>query len=129
MDKKISSAINQELKTKQMCYEKEEKRLKEKKEFEDKISNAMEDLQFLNKSKNLVTKNIKNADQRIAELKNSLEVLQTQKYLLTKAKNDTIMDMKEYEAKLSNVNPDFKKFMEDLNKSNFQLKFIFFRHS
>ena len=119
MDKKISSAINQELKTKQMCYEKEEKRLKEKKEFEDKISNAMEDLQFLNKSKNLVTKNIKNADQRIAELKNSLEVLQTQKYLLTKAKNDTIMDMKEYEAKLSNVNPDFKKFMEDLNKSNF----------
>ena len=129
MDKKISSAINQELKTKQMCYEKEEKRLKEKKEFEDKISNAMEDLQFLNKSKNLVTKNIKNADQRIAELKNSLEVLQTQKYLLTKAKNDTIMDMKEYEAKLSNVNPDFKKFMEDLNKSNFQFKFTFFRHS
>lgn len=128
MDKKISSTINQELKTKQMCYEKEEKRLKEKKEFEDKINNAMEDLQYLNKSKNLVTKNIKNADQRIAELKNSLEVLQTQKYLLTKAKNDTIMEMKEYEAKLSNVNPDFKKFMEDLNKSMYLPSLIVYRH-
>lgn len=99
--------------------EKEETRMKDKQEFEDKINDAMEDLQYLNKSKNLVTKNVRNADKRIDDLKNSLEMLQTQKYLLTKNRNEILGELKEYEDSLVNIDPKFKEFMNDLRESKF----------
>lgn len=117
-EKKISQTTTQEGKTKVDVKEKEEKRLKEKAEFEEKIQNAMEDLQYLTKSKNLVTKNIKNVEDHLNYLKNSIEELQTQKYLLNKNKSEIMKDMKEYEHKLGKIDSDFKKFMDELNESN-----------
>lgn len=115
-EKEISAAINLELKTKQELNEKNIKRQKDQAEFNEKIDNAMKDLQYVSKSKNLVTKNIKCADDRISTLKESLEVLQTQKYLLTKNKNEIIHEMKDYEEKIRNVDSNFKKFIEDIEK-------------
>lgn len=117
-EKNISNSLNQETKAKQDVGDHDQDRQKERIEFEEKIENAMKDLQYVSKSKNLVTKNIKCADDRISTLKESLEVLQTQKYLLTKNKNEIIKEIKEYEEKIKNVDPDFKKFMDDIGKEN-----------
>jgi len=76
----------------------------------------MDDLQYLNKNKNMVTKNIRYADQRILEIKSILETLQTQKYLLTKNKNDVLLEIEEYEQKLYNINPWYEEFIKGLRQ-------------
>lgn len=81
----------------------------------------MDDLQYLNKNKNMVTKNIRYADQRILELKSILETLQTQKYLLTKNKNDVLLEIEEYEQKLYNINPWYEEFIKGLRQSTLYL--------
>jgi DNA-binding transcriptional regulator YhcF (GntR family) len=87
--------------------------------MEEKIKSLYEDLKYINKSKNLMTKNVKNADQHIGSLNDALEDLRTQKYLLTKNKNDILVKGQSYEEKLKKLYPDFEKFIVELNKTNF----------
>ena len=81
--KSVSQSLAKDLQKKIDVPNNDESRQKEKKEYEEKIQNAMDDLQYVNKSKNLAIKIIKNADQRLDALKEAIEVLNTQKFLLT----------------------------------------------
>jgi chromosome segregation ATPase len=126
MEKNISLAQSKEIKTKKELEQERESRFKALREFEDKIDSTTEDLKYLYKSKNLVQRNVRNAELRIASLRDNIEELQTQKILLTRNRNEVANDMKYYEEQLSQIDSDFKKFMEDLNFSTFQINK--FRH-
>lgn len=67
---KISEAENNEIKQRQINAIQESRRKALKDELDDKIQGATNELKFITKSKTLVTKNIKNADERITELNN-----------------------------------------------------------
>ena len=87
-------------------------------ELEEKIDNTMRELQFLNKSKNLLTKNIKNEDDRITELNNALEKLRQEKYKLALKKNKLLNDFEDYQEKVERFDPEFvRKLREDIDAS------------
>lgn len=120
IQKNISTTLSKEMNKKINITENDDELIKTNKEMEEKIKNLYEDLKYINKSKNLMTKNVKNAEQHIGSLNDALEDLRTQKYLLTKNKNDILVKGQYYEEKLSTLNPDFNKFIQELNKTNFE---------
>ena len=60
----------------------DEEREKEKKNFQEKLDNVIDEMKYVKKSNNFYIKNIKNADDRIKTLNENLETLRTQKYIL-----------------------------------------------
>lgn len=113
-DKKIQEAENSIIKQRNNNSENESKRLADKSEYDEKVQSATNELKFLNKSKNLVTKNIKNADDRIETLKQASDKLRTEKLALTYTKTELQKDVDEYEEKLRYVDPEF---VRNLNQS------------
>ena len=73
----------------------------------------MNEFTFLSKSKNLVTKNIKNAEEHIADLNKTLDKLRTDKYNLTLSKNNLLQETENLEDILLNIDPDF---LEKMNR-------------
>lgn len=114
--KKITASHNQKLNVQRGLVEKDEERAIKKKELEDKINQLVEDLQYLNKSKNLNIKNITNADKRIAELNTTLENYQYQKFELTKQRNNIKSNISDLEDKLRKF-PDYEKLLKELEDS------------
>lgn len=86
--------MTKEIKTKKEIEQNRESRFKAFREFEDKIDSTTEDLKYLNKSKNLVQRNVRNAELRISSLRDNIEELQTQKILLTRNRNEVVSDIK-----------------------------------
>ena len=76
-------------------------------EFKQKVEGASNDLKLLGKSKNLVSKNIKNADERIRYLIDAMDKLRVDKYKLMKDKNSLISQIQKYEEEISKYDPDF----------------------
>jgi chromosome segregation ATPase len=68
LEKKIREAENQEIKQKQINELQESKRRSDLHEIDEKVNNTNSELLYINRSRKLVTKNVKNAEQRIADL-------------------------------------------------------------
>jgi hypothetical protein len=68
IEKKIREAENQEIKQKRINEMQESKRRSDLQEIHEKVNNTNDELLFINRSRKLVTKNVKNAEQRITEL-------------------------------------------------------------
>lgn len=96
--------------------ENEKKRNVEFQEYSEKTENAKKEYHYLFKSKNLVTKNIKNAEERIEELKRALDKLRTDKFTLTLKKSTLQTDLEELEDKVRGVDPDFIKNLDKEGK-------------
>lgn len=79
-ERKISEAENNEVKQRQINAIQESRRKALKDELDDKIQGATTEWKFITKSKNLVTKNIQNADERINELNNGEFLLEFDTY-------------------------------------------------
>ena len=117
-EKKIKESENTEIIQRNINTEKNEKRALEKGELEEKIDNTMKELQFLNKSKNLLTKNIKNEDDRTAELNIALEKLRQEKYKLMVKKNKALSEFEDYQERVERFDPEFvRKLKEDIDIS------------
>ena len=117
-EKKIKESENKEIMQRNINNERNEKRKSDKVELEEKIDNTMKELQFINKSKNLLTKNIKNEDDRINELNIALDKLRQEKYRLVLKKNNALSDYEEYQEKVDRFDPEFvKKIREDIDIS------------
>lgn len=116
-EKQIKEAEAQIYKQGIINSENDEKRKADKTEYEEKTENAKSELTFLVRSKNLVTKNIKNADERIEELKRALDKLRTDKYTLTLRRQNLKSEVEDLEDKVRNVDPDFVKNLDREGKN------------
>lgn len=67
----ISQAEGKEIKQRQLNAVQDEKRKAMRDEMNEKFEGCENELRYINKSKRLVAKNIKNAEERIEELNNS----------------------------------------------------------
>ena len=94
-------------KLKRQNKDNQERRNREMEEFKQKVEGASNDLKLLGKSKNLVSKNIKNADERIRYLIDAMDKLRVDKYKLMKDKNSLISQIQKYEEEISKYDPDF----------------------
>ena len=94
-------------KLKRQNKDNQERRNREMEEFKQKVEGASNDLKLLGKSKNLVSKNIKNADERIKYLIDAMDKLRVDKYKLMKDKNSLISQIQKYEEEISKYDPDF----------------------
>uniref|UniRef100_A0A7S3NB90 Uncharacterized protein n=1 Tax=Euplotes harpa TaxID=151035 RepID=A0A7S3NB90_9SPIT len=121
IEKKIASAFNQELKAKQYTYEREDQRTKDKSEYENKINNSMEDLQFINKNKSLYIKTIQIEEEKIEELNRTLESLQSQKLMSAKHKAEVLTQIEDLEEQLILINPELEDFIKSLKTSESEL--------
>lgn len=68
LEKRIRDAENKEIKQKQLNELKNAKRRSEMNEINEKVTNANNELLYINRSKKLVMKNVKNVEQRNAYL-------------------------------------------------------------
>ena len=86
----------------------------------EKIENSTKEIQYINKSKNLISKNIKNAEERISELNNVLDKLRSEKYNLMVKKNQLIADFEDIQDKVGRVDPEFVEKLHQNSDINIQ---------
>ena len=111
----INRRLGKELEEKVEIPNKDRERKKDLQDFQEKYDNSVEDLKYVGKNNNLYVKNVKYADERIKTLKDNLEELKTQKYLLTNVKEKIKEKTKNCEAELKRIYPEFDKFMAELD--------------